>query len=154
MDFMDIETSDLSIEDFYIWRNSEPTSTSEFYPNTENTSLQEYHKSSFYDNSTIISRENGTDVFEEYLNDAERLKSNYIDLEENISFKGHLPHDNDKDGYIPDGNITLERTVSGNIDSFKVYEKDGGHWVHEGGRWIRIDGSGTVIINGVKYDKI
>ena len=71
-----------------------------------------------------------------------------------ISFKGVLPPDNNSDGYIPDGKITLERTESGNTDTFKVYNKDGGQYVYEGGKWIRIDGSGTVTIKGVKYDKV
>ncbi len=75
-------------------------------------------------------------------------------LENEISFKGHLPRNHNSDGYIPDGNITLERTESGNTDTFKVYNKDGGQYVHEGGKWIRVDGGGTVNIKGVKYDKI
>lgn len=70
-----------------------------------------------------------------------------------ISFKGVLPSDNNSDGYIPDGKVTLERTESGNTDTFKVYNKDGGQYVYEGGKWIRIDGSGTVNIKGVKYDR-
>ena len=74
--------------------------------------------------------------------------------EDAISFKGVLPPDNNSDGYIPDGKVTLERTESGNTDTFKVYNKDGGQYVHEGGKWIRIDGSGTVNIKGIKYDKI
>lgn len=71
-----------------------------------------------------------------------------------ISFKGVLPPDNNSDGYIPDGKIMLERTESGNTDTFKVYNKDGGQYVYEGSKWIRIDGSGTVTIKGVKYDKV
>lgn len=74
-------------------------------------------------------------------------------LEDGISFKGHLPPDNNSDGYIPNGKITLERTESGNTDTFKVYNKNGGQYVHEGGRWIRVDGNGTVNIKGIKYDK-
>lgn len=72
----------------------------------------------------------------------------------NLTFKGHLPPNYDKDGYIPDGSVYLERTVSEDTDKFKVYVKDGGKYVHEGGKWIRIDGNGTVTIKGVKYDKI
>lgn len=72
---------------------------------------------------------------------------------DDISFKGALPPDHNRDGYIPDGKITLERTVSGDTDTFKVYSRDGGRYVHEGGKWIRVDGNGTVNIKGVKYDK-
>lgn len=74
--------------------------------------------------------------------------------EGDISFKGVFPPDRNSDGYIPDGSVTLERTESGNTDTFKVYTKDGGQYVHEGGKWIRIDGSGTVNIKGVKYEKV
>lgn len=74
--------------------------------------------------------------------------------ENNISFKGALPPDNDSDGYIPDGKIVLERTESGNTDTFKLYRKEGGLYVYEGGSWIRVDGSGTIKIRGVKYDKV
>ena len=70
-----------------------------------------------------------------------------------VSFKGVLPPDNNSDGYIPDGNVILERVESNNTDSFKVYNKDGGRYVYEG-KWIRIDGGGTVNIKGVKYNKI
>lgn len=71
-----------------------------------------------------------------------------------ISLKGVLPPNNNSDGYIPDGKITLERTESGNTDTFKVYNKDGNKYIHEGGKWIRIDGCGTMNIKGIKYDKI
>ncbi len=74
--------------------------------------------------------------------------------EDSISFKGILPPDNSSDGYIPNGKVALERTESGNTDTFKVYNKDGGQYVHEGGKWIRVDGFGTVNIKGVKYDKM
>ena len=84
----------------------------------------------------------------------EQITLRVDDSENNISFKGVLPPDNNSDGYISNGKITLERTISGKTDTFKVYNKDGGQFVHEGGKWIRIDGSGTVNIMGVKYDKI
>lgn len=71
-----------------------------------------------------------------------------------VSFKGHLPPDHNKDGYIPSGHIELERTTSEITDKFKVYDNNGGKYVHEGGKWIRIDGNGTVTIKGVKYDKV
>lgn len=73
---------------------------------------------------------------------------------DDLTFKGHLPPNYDKDGYIPNGSVYLERTVSEDTDKFKVYVKDGGKYVYEGGKWIRIDGNGMVAIKGVKYDKI
>lgn len=42
-----------------------------------------------------------------------------------ISFKGVLPPDNNSDGYIPDGKITLERTESDNTDTLKCITKTG-----------------------------
>lgn len=74
--------------------------------------------------------------------------------ENDISFKGVLPPNNNSDGYIPDGKVTLERAESDNADTFNVYNKAGGQYVYEGGKWIRIDGCGTVWIKGVKYEKI
>lgn len=58
------------------------------------------------------------------------------------------------DGFIPDGTVTLRRTISGHIDTFKCYRKGGGLYINIYGRYIRVDGSGTVTINNIKYDKI
>ena len=74
-------------------------------------------------------------------------------LEDEIAFRSVLPPDNNSDGYIPDGKVTLERTESGSTNTFNVYSKGSGQYVYEGGKWIRIDGIGTVTINGIKYDK-
>lgn len=84
----------------------------------------------------------------------EQITLRVDNLEDGISFKGHLPPNHNSDGYIPDGKISLERTESGSTDTFKVYSKDSGSYVYEGGKWIRVDGNGTVNIKGVKYDKI
>lgn len=78
-----------------------------------------------------------------------------IDDDVNDVAFGQRPTNANSDGYIPDGSVTLERTLSGTEDTFKVYSKGGHKYVHLGGdRFIQVDGSGTVTINGVKYDKI
>ena len=84
----------------------------------------------------------------------EQITLRVEDSENGISFKGVLPPNNNSDGYIPNGKVTLGRVESDNTDTFKVYNKDGGQYVYEGGKWIRIDGCGTVWIKGVKYEKI
>jgi hypothetical protein len=67
-----------------------------------------------------------------------------------ISFLGNA----NSDGYIPDGTIKLERTISGTTDTFKLFSKDGHDYVLVNGSYIRVDGVGTVTINNIKYDKI
>lgn len=59
------------------------------------------------------------------------------------------------DGYIPDGTISLERTVSGYSDTFPHYTKDGHDYVKLGsGNYVRIDQGKTVNLRGIKYDTI
>lgn len=58
------------------------------------------------------------------------------------------------DGYISQGNISLERTVSGTSDSFDHYTKNGHEYVKVGNNYIRIDKGNTVTIKGIKYDCI
>lgn len=59
------------------------------------------------------------------------------------------------DGYIPDGTISLERTISGGSDSFPHYTKDGHDYVKLGpGNYVRIDQGNTVNLRGVKYDTV
>lgn len=74
-----------------------------------------------------------------------------------IAFMGNtkdsLPSNANSDGYIPDGSISLTRTISDTTDTFKHYKKDGHDFVLYYGNYIRVDGSGTVTIGGVKYDK-
>lgn len=67
--------------------------------------------------------------------------------------KDSLPSNANSDGYIPDGSISLTRTISDITDTFKHYRKDGHDFVLYYGNYIRVDGSGTVTIGGVKYDK-
>lgn len=70
----------------------------------------------------------------------------------NISFQ-HRPPDADADGYIRSGNVRLERSASGDTDTFTLYKKDGHSYVFEDGRFKQIDGTGTVNINNIKYEK-
>lgn len=68
----------------------------------------------------------------------------------NVSFMG-----SNSDGYIPNGTVTLERTISGIDESFKAY-RNGGHIYVETSpnHFVQVDGSGTVKIHGVEYDKL
>ena len=68
----------------------------------------------------------------------------------NISFHGN----ENSDGYIPDGKISLERTISGNTDTFEHYTKNGHDYVKVGNKYIQIDKGNTVTINNIKYDTI
>mgnify|MGYP006916122242 CR=1 FL=1 len=68
--------------------------------------------------------------------------------------KDSLPSDANSDGYIHKGNITLTRTVSDSKDTFKHYTKDGHDYVLYYGRYIQVDGNGTVRIGNIKYDKV
>ena len=67
-----------------------------------------------------------------------------------ISFLGNSK----SDGFIPDGKVKLERTISGITDTFDLFTKGGHEYVKVNGCFIQIDGSGTVNINNIKYDKI
>ena len=73
-----------------------------------------------------------------------------LDPSYNVNFMG-----SDTDSMIPDGRVTLERTVSGIEDSFKVYRNNGHIFVETSpNNFVQVDGSGTVNIKGVEYDKI
>ena len=76
------------------------------------------------------------------------------DNESRLTFKGINPPNYEKDGYIPKGTVRLERTVSGQKEIFDLYVKKGEEYIYEDGKWIRIDGSGTIKVNNIKYDKI
>lgn len=68
----------------------------------------------------------------------------------NVNFMG-----SDSDSMIPDGKVTLERTVSGIEDSFQMYRNNGHIFVETSPKhFVQVDGSGTVEIKGIKYDKI
>lgn len=72
------------------------------------------------------------------------------------SFGGHdtLPPNANSDGYIPDGKQELTTTISDIHKTFKLYSKGGHKYVLYNGSYYQIDGSGTVTIGGIKYDKI
>jgi hypothetical protein len=73
----------------------------------------------------------------------------------NINFMGKdtLPPNANSDGYIPDGSITLTRTTSDLKEVFRHFRKDGHDYVLYNGSYFRVDGSGTVSIGGISYDK-
>jgi hypothetical protein len=58
------------------------------------------------------------------------------------------------DGFIKDGKIELERTVSGSTDTFEHYTKDGHDYVKVGGTYIRVDSGKYVNINNICYDTV
>ena len=65
----------------------------------------------------------------------------------NVSFRGE-----DSDGYIPDGNITLERVSSGIKETFPHYYNGNIDYVKYGSSYIRVSGCGKfVTIGGVDY---
>ncbi len=68
----------------------------------------------------------------------------------NIAFFG-----TNSDGYIPDGKVTLERTISGSDDTFSAFRKGSHIYVETSpNHYVQVDGVGTVKINGVMYDKV
>ena len=72
------------------------------------------------------------------------------------TFCGHdlLPPNANSDGYIPNGHQELTSTISEIHKTFKLYSKGGHEYVLYNGRYYQIDGTGTVTIGGIKYDKI
>ena len=59
------------------------------------------------------------------------------------------------DGYIHQGSITLQRTVSDIKDSFPHYTKDGHDYVKlSSGIYVRVDQGVSVTLNGIKYDTV
>lgn len=65
-----------------------------------------------------------------------------------------LPPNANADGYIPDGHQDLTSTIAGKQETFKLYTKDNHKYVLYNGKYYQIDGTGTVTIGGIKYDKI
>ena len=58
------------------------------------------------------------------------------------------------DGFIREGQISLERTVSGSSDTFEHYTKEGHDYIKIGNRYIQVDKGDTVTINNIKYDTV
>lgn len=115
------------------------------------------------DKSFLLSDfETGTDLQLDLSNDVENKLIDSpapleFELEQNSpSFMGRdtLPSDANSDGYIPDGKVTLTSTVGDVPETFRMYAKDCHSYALHNGHYYRIDGSGTVKINGIMYDKI
>ncbi|MBM6673792.1 hypothetical protein [Marseilla massiliensis] len=81
---------------------------------------------------------------------------NFGSNSDNLSFMGRdtLSPNVHSEGYIPDGRIELTSTIGDVPKTFKLYTKDGHSYVLDHGCYYKIDGPGTVTINGIKYDKI
>lgn len=65
-----------------------------------------------------------------------------------------LPPNANSDGYIPKGYKELTSTISKYHNTFKLYYKGGHDYVLYNGKYYQIDGIGTVVIGGIKYNKI
>lgn len=127
----------------------------------ENDILSEYDNNDTgdsQDTSSWITHKSSSDV-----PDGKQAVSNEppapLDLEigdDNLSFmsRNTLPPNTNADGYIPDGKVSLTSTISDLEDTFNLYRKDGHNYALYNGHYYRIDGAGTVTINGIKYDKI
>lgn len=81
---------------------------------------------------------------------------NFEGNRDNLSFIGRnsLPPNANSDGYIPDGRIDLISTIGDVAKSFNSIQKTATVMFLTIGHHYRIDGSRTVAINGIKYDKI
>ena len=80
----------------------------------------------------------------------------YHNKGDHMTFRGRdtLPSNANSDGYIPNGHQELTSTVSEIHKTFKLYSKGGHDYVLYNGNYYQIDGTGTVTIGGIKYDKI
>lgn len=99
-------------------------------------------------NDATLSHDEG-DFLDEVINE-HKQKTNHM------AFEGRdtLPSNANSDGYIPNGTQELTSTIANTQKTFKLYTKDGHDYVLYNGNYYRIDGSGTVTIGGIKYDKI
>ncbi len=90
---------------------------------------------------------------EDFLNE---VMDEYHHQTDHFTFRGRdtLPPNANSDGYIPSGKQELTTTISDIDKTFKLYTKCGHKYVLYNGAYYQIDGSGTVTIGGVKYDKI
>lgn len=70
-----------------------------------------------------------------------------------ITFRGKdtLPSGHKEDGYINEGDIKLESTVSEKEEKFRKFTKGGSDYVLYNGNYIKLTGN-TVTIGGIKYD--
>lgn len=88
--------------------------------------------------------------------DAENNNTELIDSNSdfnNISFcgKNDLPPDANSDGYIPRGNISLDRSTCNGTEQFKLYTKDNSQFVLYKGNYIKITGHKTIDIGGISF---
>ena len=88
------------------------------------------------------------DFLEEVMNE-HKQKTNLLTFDA----RDTLPPNANSDGYIPNGSQKLTSTNSDIHETFKLYSKDGHDYVLYNGKYYCIDGSGTVTIGGIKYDK-
>ena len=85
----------------------------------------------------------------------DEVMSEYQQKQNRVSFgRDTLPSNANSDGYIPSGHQELTSTVSEIHKTFKLYSKGGHDYVLYNGEYYQIDGTGTVTIGGIKYDKI
>jgi len=86
----------------------------------------------------------------------DEVMNEYHNKQDHISFCGRdtLPPNANSDGYIPSGHQELTSTISDIHKTFRLYSKGGHDYVLYNGKYYQIDGTGTVTIAGIKYDKI
>lgn len=86
----------------------------------------------------------------------DEVMNEYHQKQDHTSFHGRdtLPPNANSDGYIPNGDQTLTSTISEIHKTFKLYSKGGHDYVLYNGHYYQIDGTGTVTIGGIKYNKI
>jgi len=102
-----------------------------------------------HDNGDIDFTDDGDSFIDEVMDEYHRKN-------DGVSFHGRdtLPPNANADGYIPRGHQELTSTVSDIHKTFKLYSKGGHDYVLYNSKYYQIDGSGTVTIGGIQYDKI
>ncbi len=99
-------------------------------------------------------------ILDDNLTDSISFDDDWVPFEQtdgcgsSISFHGENPPNENSDGFIPKGTVSLERTTSDKSDVFKLYKKDGNSFIFADNQYKQINGSGTIKIGNVKYDKI
>lgn len=86
----------------------------------------------------------------------DEVMDEYHQENSHTTFRGRdsLPSNANSDGYISKGHQELTSTISEIRKTFKLYSKNGHDYVLYNGRYYQIDGTGTVTIGGIKFDKI
>lgn len=124
----------------------------EDYLPDDDSSVIENLESSTYSSASL----NDEDFYDDDGSFIDEMMSDYHQGNNHPSFGGRdtLPTNANSDGYIPDGKQELTTTISDIHKTFKLYSKGGHKYVLYNGSYYQIDGSGTVTIGGVKYNKI